>query len=412
MKKKLRQLIVWIIFFNVSLSIGYVSLFPCTVAVISAKATKEGRVLMWKNRDTSVMDNKVVFVQGEKYAFLALINASDNQIVNAWAGINNQGFAIMNAASGDLAENVKGINQNGRLMKEALGKCADVAEFESFLRTTNGKRKVAANFGVIDAQGNACFFETCSSDFTKFDANDARVAPQGYIIRTNFAYTAPQKGEGGGYIRFERASKLFQTASDEGLLNRRFILQQAARDLVNEKIHSFPLAAPTVDDPSSPLYINTNDTINRNSTASVVLFEGVPSQKESYLSTMWVILGQPVCSVAIPLWVEAGQVPPLADGPQTSKLNDLARSLASFLYPDQRGHMSQYLNLSRFLHYRGQTVLDLLFKIEDKVFRETDKKLKEWQSKRPSPQEILNFETKIASFVYTSLQASFPDLKK
>jgi len=83
---------------------------------------------MWKNRDTSVLDNKVVFVQGEKYAFLALINASDNKVINAWAGINSHGFAIMNSASGDLAENVKGINQNGRLMKEALGKCADGAQ--------------------------------------------------------------------------------------------------------------------------------------------------------------------------------------------------------------------------------------------------------------------------------------------
>ncbi|MFQ5721706.1 MAG: hypothetical protein ACE5GI_04375, partial [Candidatus Aminicenantales bacterium] len=364
-----------------------------------------------KNRDTSALDNKVVFVQGEKYAFLALINARDNKVINAWAGLNSQGFAIMNSASRDLAENLKGMNQNGRLMKEALGKCADVAEFERFLRSTNGKRKVAANFGVIDAQGNACFFETSSDGFSKFDANDPRVAPQGYIIRTNFAYTAPKKGEGGGYIRFERASRLFQIASAEGRLNRRFILQQVARDLVNEKLHSHPLSARKADNPTSPLYINTNDTINRNSTASVVLFEGAPSQKESYLSTMWVILGQPICSVAVPLWVAAANVPPLLDGPQTSKLNDLARALASFLYPDQRGHMSQYLNLSRFLHYRGQGVLELLFRIENKVFIETEKKLKEWRPNRPSPQETLDFEAKIASFVYASIQASFPDIK-
>jgi len=181
--------------------------------------------------------NKVVFVKGEKYGFIALIDAVDKKIENAWAGINTKGFAIMNAASRDLAASEEGMADNGRLMREALGKCANVADFEKFLQSTNGNRRVGAHFGVIDAKGNACIFETSSSSFVKFDAKDARVAPHGYVIRTNYAFTSPRQN-GGGYIRFERASKLFQIASAERRLDFKFILQDVARDLVNEKLHS------------------------------------------------------------------------------------------------------------------------------------------------------------------------------
>lgn len=388
-----------------------VSLFPCTVAVISGKATPDGRCLLWKNRDTRSVANKMAYLKGEKFGFITLIDAQDKNLANAWAGINSEGFAIMNSASGDLAESMEGMIDNGRFMKEALGKCADVPDFERFLLETNNKRRVGANYGVIDSQGNACIFETTSASFVKFDANDVRHAPQGYIIRTNYAFTAPRQNAGGGYIRFERASELFETARAERRLGYRFILREASRDLVNEKLHSHPLLAPNTYDPSSPLYINTNDTINRNTSVSVVLFHGAPSPEKAWLSTMWVILGQPVCSVAIPLWANSETVPGLLGGEKTSALNDFARALASYLYPDQRGHMSQYLNVSRLLHCGGEGVLKKLYRIEDKVFLETDDILKAWTQKKPAREDIQSFEEKISAWVYESLRTSFPDIK-
>ena len=387
------------------------SLFPCTVAVISGKATPDGRCLLWKNRDTRSVANKMVFLKGEKYGFITLVDAQDKNLANAWAGINTRGFAIMNSASGDLAESTEEMSDNGRMMREALGKCADVPDFENLLLETNGKRRVGANYGVIDAQGRACFFETSGSSFVKFDATDIRQAPQGYIIRTNYAFTAPRKNEGGGYIRFERASELFERAAAEAKLDYRFILREAARDLVNEKLHSNPLYSPNGRDPASPLYINTNDTINRNTSVSVVLFHGAPAPDQAYLSTMWVILGQPVCSVAVPLWADAEGVPGILGGEETSALNDLARALASYLYPDQRGHMSQYLNVSRLLYYGGEGVLKKLYTIEDEVFLKTEDILKAWTEKKPSPEDILGFEQNIAAWVYESLKKSFPDMR-
>jgi hypothetical protein len=398
-------------FLSVFLFLGQLAIFPCTVAVVSGKATLDGRPLLWKNRDTSGLDNKMIYYKSDKYGFIALIDARDKDVRNVWAGINTEGFAIMNSASGDLSEEDRGGGGNGRFMKRALSECANASDFEDLLNRTNGNRRVAANFGIIDAEGNACFYETSNSTFQKFDAKDPKVAPRGYIIRTNYALTAPVKDSGGGYIRFERASRLFQAASAEDRLDYKFILQEAARDLVNEKLNSFPLTNPNVRDSSSPVCINTNDTINRYSTASVALFHGVSDPKKAHLATMWILLGQPICSVAVPLWADAGSVPGLLSGPETAPLNDFSRAFASFLYPDKKGHMYQYLSISRLIRYGEEGVLSRLFKIENQVFAETEIKLKEWEKKTPAKQDIVAFQEKMTAWVYKSLKSSFPDIE-
>ena len=398
-------------FISCFIFVGQLAILPCTVAVVSGKATRDGRPLMWKNRDTSNPVNKIAFFKGKKYNFIGIIDAMDIKMENVWAGINTEGFAIMNSASSDLAEGPRGMMNNGHFMKQALEECSNVSDFENLLKRTNGIRKVGANFGIIDAEGNACFFETSNSSFQKFDAKNPRIAPQGYIIRTNYAFTAPVKNRGGGYIRFERASSLFQKAASEGRLNYKFILQEAARDLANEKLHSFPLKNSISDDSDSPVYVNTNDTINRNSTVSVAVFHGVSDRKKSHLSTMWLLLGQPVCAAAVPLWAEAASVPGVLTGTKTAPLNDFSRALVSYLYPDRRGHMRQYLNVSRLINYGKEGVLSKLFKIEKRVFSETELKLKEWEKEKPSKQDYIDFEEKIASWVYKSLKNSFPDIE-
>jgi len=383
---------------------------PCTVAVVSGKATADGRPLLWKNRDAAVIDNKILYLKGPKYAFIGLVNALDTAGSNVWAGINTEGFAIMNAASPDLADNEKGGDKNGEFMRLALGECATAADFEALLLRTNGERDVAANFGLIDAEGNACFYETGKASFIKFDANDRRVAPFGYIVRTNYAFTAAEKYKGGGYIRFERISHLFEKALAESRLDVKFILQEAARDLVNEKLHSYPLSQPLPQDPASPLYITTNDTINRNSTVSVAVFHGSATREKARLATMWVMLGQPVCSVAVPLWACAPEVPAPLSGPATAPLNEVAKAIAPYLYPDRRGHMVQYLNVTRLRNYEGEGVLQKLLRIENEVIAKAESKLGDWQESSPSPKEVADFEASLSAWVFESLKASFPDL--
>ncbi len=395
-----------ILFLNIS------SLYPCTSAVISGKITPDGRPLLWKNRDTSDPNNKVVFLNGEKYCFIGIINASDTNALHVWQGINSQGFAIMNTNSTDLSMGPGSGGQNGIFMKRALGECADVAEFEDLLNRTNGQRNVATNYGVIDARGGACFFETRNNSFVKYDANNPMDAPQGFIVRTNFAFSAPEKNQGGGYIRYERDLRIFKEAAAKKSITHKFILQEAARDLINEKLHSDPHKKVRRTSIENPLYINTSDTINRNSTVSVSVFHGAPSPEKAFLSTMWVLLGQPITTVAVPLWVHAQGVPEEMTGHNTAPMNDLARQIVFFLYDDSRGHMGQYMNATKLFNFNKKGVLRTLYKIEDDILAQTETKLDEWSKDNPMAFDMLDFEKRITSQTFKAIKESFPEILK
>ena len=47
--------------------------YACTVAVISGKYTKDGRPLLWKNRDTNYINNQIMFFNDGKYEYMGLV---------------------------------------------------------------------------------------------------------------------------------------------------------------------------------------------------------------------------------------------------------------------------------------------------------------------------------------------------
>ncbi len=387
----------------------------CTLIVVSGRATTSGRPLMWKNRDTSQLLNKLMYFKGDRYNFIGLIDSDDETGNEVWAGLNDRGLAIMNSQADDLSARDKKYDGagNGAFMKLALGQCATVEDFEKLLQKEKGKWDLAANFGVIDAEGRACFFETSSEYYTRFEADDKKVAPFGYIVRTNFSYTSPDYLQGSGFIRFERMSHLAEEARAAGRLGVQFILQEAARDLNHEKLHSFPFNRPLPEDPSRPLYINTNDTINRNSTASAVVFEGAPSPERPDLATMWVLLGQPVTIAAIPVWPASGQVPAVASAPgkETCPLNTFSRKLVQYLYPDRRGRMPQYLNVNRLRTYGREGVLTKILRIENQVLERVEAQLRAWEKRRESSGKIAAFQEVLADSVMQGLYQEFPDIR-
>ncbi len=385
---------------------------PCTLAVISGRATANGRPLMWKNRDTSDPNNKLRTFKGPHHDFVAVVISEDADAAEVWGGQNAAGFAIMNSQADDLGDAAKKLDGagNGAFMKLALGVCATVREFEDLLVREKGKWDLATNFGVIDAEGGACFFETRRDSFVKFDTKDPRVAPFGTIVRTNFAFTSPDTMLGGGFDRFERIGHIVEAARPQGRIDARFILREASRDLVNEKLQSNPLVRPLPDDPAAPLYVHTNDTINRNTSVSALVFEGAPSRERADLGTMWVLLGQPVTTAAVPLWAAAEKVPAALSGPKTAPVNDFARALAAYLFPDRRAGLTPYMNVTRLRTYGGEGVLPKLFRIEDAILENTRLALKEWENSMPGASKVFEFEDGLATGLLNSLREAFPDI--
>jgi hypothetical protein len=125
------------------------SALPCSSAIISAKASSDGRPLLWKHRDARQDENELRWFHGDKFDFIGLVETQDTTGTQVWIGANSAGFAIINTNSYNLnKENYKGsMDQDGYLMKEALGRCATLKDFEQYLTETTGKRGVIANSG-------------------------------------------------------------------------------------------------------------------------------------------------------------------------------------------------------------------------------------------------------------------------
>ena len=272
----------------------------CTTAVITGKATADGRPLLWKSRDTKGLPrNEVIVYDGAKHRVLAVVNAGHRDEV--WMGVNSAGFCIENSLSKDLL--VEGETTgpgNGGIMKLALETCASVADFRALLERTNDTgRKTDGNFGVIDAAGGAALFEAGPRTFRMFDANDPEVAPRGYIVRSNFSTTAQQipaapdpdsltvaySGE-----RYARACRLIERRRENGVTVE-YVLQHLCRDMADGRGQPF---AGTVNGPAGELpdEVNTSATISRTTTVSAAVFHGVKPGEDPRLTTMWVQLGQ------------------------------------------------------------------------------------------------------------------------
>lgn len=310
----------------------------CTTGVISGKATVDGRPLLWKNRDAPHKNNQLVQITGGKYVCTAVVNAGQRSSI--WMGVNEAGFCIENSVTKDLSEaGAKGMG-NGSFMLKALQTCATVSDFEELLSQSNGNRATNANFGVIDAQGGAAIFESSASSFKMFDANDPVVAPNGYVVRSNFSYTGstsvdpedPIQVRGiysGG--RFLRGCQLLDMGIADGGVSVAYLLQHCTRDFADA---SGQAISGSINGPMGdlPAHVDTSHTISRRTSVSAAVFHGVKPGEDPLLTTMWTMLGEPAFTIAIPCWVGAEFVAEEAAGNKTSPLCNAARALRDAAY--------------------------------------------------------------------------------
>ena len=257
----------------------------CTSAIVSGKVTASGRPMLWKHRDTSCESNFVERVPAANgnHGYVALFNAGDSLLTEAWIGVNDAGFAIMNTASYNLAPDTTDYKDREALvMAEALRKCSSVSDFERLLSTLPKPLGVQANFGVIDAQGNGAYFETHDYAFTKFDLADA---PDGIIIRTNFSVSGNDT-DGYGYIRYDNAAHLL---ADK--IKAKSLIPGDFTEGVSRSFYHSLLGCDAKAD--TIRWVVDQDFVPRfTSTASVVVELG-----EDNDAVMWTALGYPPCAV-------------------------------------------------------------------------------------------------------------------
>ncbi|MFO8234836.1 MAG: T9SS type A sorting domain-containing protein [Bacteroidales bacterium] len=333
----------------------------CTIGVASGSATADGRPLLWKTRDySSAPDNKVRYNTSHKYKFLSVTNADSDL---AWMGTNEQGFAIVNSLSRDLNSGLSGPG-NGTLMRDALGACKSVVDFQDYLDSTNvSGRRTQANFGVIDSSGAAAIFETGGNFYYKFDA---KTAEHGYVIRTNFSESG---GGSGGIERYKRSVVLIDDFHRGDTLHYKSLLRHQMRDFSDENSHAVSVPYPDSWPGGAPYgYINCEKSICRSSSVSAAVIHGILPGEHPGLTTMWVMLGQPATTISLPYW-PVGETPVEAGGYATSQLCDEARSIKRLVF-DYSGS-NHFIDSYKLRDSDGNGLWSCLFPLEDSVFSRT-----------------------------------------
>ena len=356
------------------------------IAVISGKVTTDGRPLLCQNLSNDNPNEKLHYFRGEKYDFAGLITSNDSTKV--WLGQNSIGLSIVGTAVEVAGEDSL---SEGHVIKQALGSCARVDEFEQFLQ--NIKSSFMANFGCIDKFGNAAIFEFSPQKVLKLDANNPLDSKDGFLVRSNFAFS--QKIiNGQGAFRYHRAIELIKTGISQDSLNSKFLFQHILRDIKTEK--GDPLEnANGKNINSKNEFFATDQSINQYNTVSGAVFSSAVNGDQYSQIPFWCALGEPLSSVFLPVWTTCSKLPEdLSDGDQV-EMNLISIETKKELYYTKSD--PRLIDINEGLKGKNP-IFNLITSIENDIFQKVENQIKIWSnSTEPTIDNICQFQHKIIS---------------
>ncbi len=333
----------------------------CTSAIVGASKNPSGRPILWKHRDTSTIDNKVEYVAPSKtgeFGYVALFNAADKELKEAWMGMNEAGFAVMNTASYNIKDDKvpeSKMDKEGILMAKALRTCRTVDDFARFLDTYPRPMGVEANFGVIDAEGNGAFFETNNHSYRRFDLSDEE---DDVLVRTNYSHSG-RKGEGYGHVREGNAECLLQPYIDEGSVTPEVLTETISRTFYRSDLHhdfsSDPAPGEVADVDFIPRYKSTA-TIAIEGCRPVENINEVDADFVKGEYVMWTGLGYPPVSeiyavTCSPDGIEEGLRGTLPNG--HSPIGDEAKRKRDEVFKSKGPKGDKYIDLGKLFNTEG-----------------------------------------------------------
>lgn len=382
----------------------------CTTFIISGKATPDGRPVLFKHRDADVLDNALHLFEDGQYRYLGLVNSREDRKTMVWGGFNSTGFAIINSAAynNNTGDTTRLKDREGIIMKRALMVCRTLADFENLLDTLPKPLGVDANFGVIDAQGGASYYETGNFRWIRYDVNDPAVAPKGFLVRTNHSFSGTPDA-GYGYVRYNTAMAALEEAAEKRQFNPRYLFDHISRNLT----HS--LTGKTLGDhparsSSSSDFRFFIDYIPRVSTAASILITGAGNRGDVSSMTMWTILGFPLVSVAVPVWLTEGNILPAAVSMKNdfhSPLCDAAMKLRESCFPVTRDKGQNYINMAAVINRENSGFMQLLRPVEDTLFKKASQVMGGGDQRNPPEKAVTEFYRWMDSFLEREYQKLF-----
>lgn len=331
----------------------------CTSAIIGAEASATGRPLLWKHRDTSTIDNKVEYIPSRNgdHGYVALFNANDKRLEQAWMGMNDVGFAVMNTASYNIKDDKvpdSKMDREGYVMTIALRTCRTVEDFQKLLDTLPRPMGVEANFGVIDAEGNGAYFETNNHSYVRYDVNDA---PGHVLVRTNYSHSG-RKDEGYGYVREANAEHLLAPYIERGEIWPETLTEEVSRSFYHD-LKKRDYAG------SGERWVVDQDFIPRYKSTATIVIEGMEPVADAQSVTpaqvadqyiMWTGLGYPPCAEIVPVWCRVDGVQSDLRGISAnghSAMGDKVKARRNEVFSLRRGNKDKYIDMPKLYNEQG-----------------------------------------------------------
>lgn len=352
-----------------SLSIGG---HACTSMIVSGKASADGRPFLFKNRDTDNMDQIVVISKGKKYRYTAITNITNGavQLNRLSSGFNETGFSIINTVANNLNGAIKDVANNSKVLRRALEICKTLKDFEVLLDTLPKPMHIDSNYGVMDAQGGIAYYEVGNKGYVKYDANDPRIAPNGYLIRTNFAVSG-DKRYGFGHERYTAMEMYSNQVKKNSNIDFEDIIRGATRFLTHGEtkadLYNYEPATGGV-----PVFVDFTDFIPRRVTVSAQLIQGVKIGENPLETTAWTMCGFPLTTVCIPIWLNKdNKLPKIVSRNANghSMICDAGLELKKRLFPNNKIRKKNEINIAQLINKSGTGILQRIKLIEDDVFQ-------------------------------------------
>jgi hypothetical protein len=389
----------------------YYSCNACTSAIISGKHTDDGRPLMWKHRDTSNENNKLRYFTESEYDYIGLVNAGGRE-TGGWIGMNETGLSIMNTATYNLFDSDDNEKERsaGSFMALALSHCGSLKDFERILDNISMPTGLSSNFGVIDGFGGAAYYEVGDTSWIKIDVNDPLQAPMGFIIRTNYSFSGDQV-KGKGYARYITAYDLFYRNTIINNLNVNTILREADRSLYNSFTRDDLKNKATGKDEIR--LVHFNDNIARKNSTSCAVIRGIRAGDQASSSTMWVVLGWPLASVAYPVWLNPDHILPevlTASLGAHAPVCDISLELKKRCFPAEYGSGPDYLDINRIFNNNGTGYLQWMLPLEERILNLAANKMIEWDGRMPSTRETVQLYKEIDRLIINEYRVHEPEV--
>ena len=325
--------------------------------------------MLWKSRmATSPGRNIVMRDANSTYAFIGIKSVDDT---NPNMGVNSAGLAVANSL-------VNGQGGNFTFTGYVLRNFGTVGEVDAYIREPNHVTTVSGCFPFMDYAGNTVMYEMHGLDpnfpytYDALDPNRIEQRTYGRVIRANEWHRHTDGTDnltiGGRYFtgRVESDGLI-----GLGVLSDFTIMQGNSGSSGFEWMRYGP---------NRPEHYA--DIANDEVTASMIV-HGVAVNEDPLLATMWIGLGHPNFTIAVPTWVAVADIPPEL-GDTGLSLYDLANTLR--------------------LHNQETLTQASVFPVEARFFRVVNRLMQTWRTSTPiALQDMPRVEGRMAADAYTLL---------